>query len=198
MNESMQLRLRKLPKALAELSHSNQFLKISTFSLFALCGLLVIIVFYQATKVPVVLPIAPDGSVYMNSSKPDPKIEIERAVREYLKHRYNWTPKTVAAQVEQSRSFIQPSTLKVFDTAMQNVIRFSSERVVSQRVYPLEIEVDLKKSLAVISGDRITSIQGLRAAGDLKLELSFESGPRTTANPWGVFISKEKEFGSNQ
>lgn len=77
---------------------------------------------------------------------------------------------------------------------MQNVVRFSSERMVSQRVYPGEIQVDLKKGLATISGDRITSIQGLKAAGDLKLELSYESGPRTTLNPWGVYISKEREF----
>lgn len=194
MNESMQLRLRKLPKALAELSHSNQFLKISTFSLLALCGLLVLVLFYQATKAPVVLPIAPDGSVYMNAPKPDPKIEIERAVREYLKHRYNWTPKTVAAQVEQSRAFIQLSTLKVFDSAMQNVVRFSTERIVTQRIYPVEVEVDMKKGLVMILGDRITTIQGLKAAGDLKLELVFESGTRTEKNPWGVYFSREKEY----
>lgn len=194
MNESMQLRLRKLPKALAELSHSNQFLKISTFSLFALCGLLVLVLFYQATKAPVVLPIAPDGSVYMNAPKPDPKIEIERAVREYLKHRYNWTPKTVAAQVEQSRAFIQPTTLKVFDSSMQNVVRFSTERIVTQRIYPVNVEVDLKRGVVVLTGDRITSIQGLKAAGDLKLELGFESGPRTEKNPWGVYVSREKEY----
>lgn len=194
MNESMQLRLRKLPKALAELSHSNQFLKISTFSLFALCGLLVLVLFYQATKTPMVLPLAPDGSVYMNAPKPDPKIEIERAVREYLKHRYNWTPKTVAAQVEQSRTFIQPSTLKVFDTAMQNVVRFSAERIVTQRIYPVNIEVDMKKGIVMVLGDRITIIQGLKAAGDLKLELGFESGLRTDRNPWGLYITKEKEY----
>ena len=194
MNESMQLRLRKLPKALAELSHSNQFLKISTFSLFTLCGLLVMVLFYQATKAPVVLPLAPDGSVYMNAPKPDPKIEIERAVREYLRHRYNWTPKTVAAQVEKSRAFIQPATLKIFDSAMQNVVRFSTERIVTQRIYPVDVEVDMKKGIVMILGDRITSIQGLKAAGDLKLELGFESGPRTERNPWGIYFIKEREF----
>lgn len=194
MNESVKLKLRKLPKALAELSHSNQFLKVSTFFLFALCGLLVMVLFYQVTKAPVILPLAPDGSVYMNAPKPDPKIEIERAVREYLKHRYNWTPKTVAAQVEQSRAFIQSSTLQVFDSAMQNVVRFSTERIVTQRIYPLDIEVDMKKGLVMILGDRITIIQGLKAAGDLKLELGFESGLRTDRNPWGIYISKEKEY----
>jgi hypothetical protein len=194
MNESVKLRFRKLPKALAELSHSNQFLKVSTFSLLALIGLMSMVLFYQVTKAPIVLSIAPDGSVYKDAPKPDPKIEVERALREYLKYRYNWTPKTVASSLESARAFILPSTFKVFDSAMQSVVRFSSERLVAQRVYPWEIEVDLKKSLAVISGDRITTIQGLKAAGDLKLELSFDSGPRTPSNPWGIYISKEREF----
>jgi hypothetical protein len=194
MNESMQLKIRKLPKALGELSHSNQFLKISTFSLLVLCGLMLMILFYQTTKAPIVLSITPDGSVYKEAPKPEPKTEIERAVREYLKYRYNWTPKTVVANVEQARTFILPSTLKVFDSSMQNVVRFSSERAVAQRVYPADVEVDLKKGVAMISGDRITSIQGLKAAGDLKLELGFESGPRSERNPWGIYISKEKEF----
>lgn len=193
MNESMQLKIRKLPKALGELSHSNQFLKISTFSLLVLCGVILMILFYQTTKAPVVLSMAPDGSVYKEAVKPDPKVEIERAIREYLKHRYNWTPKTVTANVEQARVFILPSTLKVFDGSMQSVVRFSSERIVAQRVYPIDIEIDLKKGVAMIAGDRITSIQGLKAAGDLNLQLGFESGPRTERNPWGVYIQKELE-----
>ena len=193
MNESVKLQLRKLPKALAELSHSNQFLKVSTFSLLALAGLILMVLLFQVTKAPIVLSMTPDGSLYKDAPKPDPRIEVERAVREYLKLRYNWTPKTVAANLESARAFILPATLKVYDSAMQNVVRFSSDRMVAQRVYPGEVEVDLKKSLAVISGDRITTIQGLKAAGNLNLELSFESGPRTKENPWGVYITREKE-----
>jgi len=193
MKEPIKLRLRKLPLALAELSHSNQFLKISNFSLLVLTGLMLMVLLYQATKAPIVLSMASDASVYKEAPRPDPKSEVERAVREYLKLRYNWTPKTVASNLERAKAFILPPTLTVFDSAMQNVVRFSVERLVAQRVYPAEIEVDLRKGLATISGDRITTIQGLKAAGDLKLELSFESGPRNMANPWGVYIKKESE-----
>lgn len=194
MNESVKLKLRKLPKALAELSHSNQFLKMSAFSAYLICGLLVTLLFYQAIKPTAVLTLAPDGSYYQEAPKPDPKIEIERAVREYLKYRYNWTPKTVSAQVGKAGDFILSSTKRAFDGSMQNVIRFSVDKIVAQRAYPVEIRVDLKKGIAIIEGDRITSIQGLKAAGDLRLELGFESGPRTEQNPWGVYISKEKEY----
>lgn len=194
MNESIQLKFRKLPKALAELSHSNQFLKMSAFAAYLICGLMLTLLFYQAIKPTAVLTLAPDGSFYKEAQKPDPKIEIERAVREYLKYRYNWTPKTVTGQVDKAKAFILPSTRRSFDGAMQNVVRFSVEKIVAQRTYPVEIQVDLKKSTVMLTGDRITSIQGLKAAGDLRLELAFESGPRTDDNPWGVYISKEKEY----
>ena len=194
MNESIKLRLRKLPRALGELSHSNQFLKMSTFAALSICGLLVLLLFYEATKPSRVITLAPDGSSYQVATKRDPTIEIERAVREYLKYRYNWTPKTVSAQVGRAGDFILSSTKRAFNSSMQAVVRFSMDKIVAQRIYPLEIRVDLKKGIALIQGDRITSIQGLKAAGDLLLELSFESGPRTEQNPWGVYISKEKEF----
>ncbi|GIL16357.1 MAG: hypothetical protein BroJett040_01080 [Oligoflexia bacterium] len=194
MNESVKLKLRKLPKALAELSHSNQFLKMSAFSAYLICGLLVTLLFYQAIKPTAVLTLAPDASYYQEAPKPDPKVEIERALREYLKYRYNWNPKTVSAQVGKAEDFILSSTKRAFDGSMQNVIRFSVDKIVAQRAYPVEIRVDLKKGVAVIEGDRITSIQGLKAAGDLRLELGFESGPRTEQNPWGVYVSKEKEY----
>lgn len=193
MNESIQLKIRKLPKALAELSHSNQFLKMSAFAAYSICALLLVLSFYQAAKQPTVLTLAPDASLYQEAPKPDPKIEVERAVLDYLKYRYNWTPKNVGSQIEKAMAFILPSTKRVFETSMQNVIRFSTEKIVAQRTYPVDVQVDLKTGVVVLSGDRITSIQGLKAAGDLRLELTFESGPRTEQNPWGVYIVREKE-----
>ncbi len=194
MNKSVHLKIRKLPKALAELSHSNQFLKISAFSAYLICGFLITLLFYQAIKPTAILTLAPDGSFYKEVPKPDPKFEIERAVREYMKYRYNWNPKTVGNQSSKAEAFILPSTKQNFETSMQNVVRFATEKIVSQRAYPVEIQIDLKKSVVLVLGDRITTIQGLKAAGDLRLELGFESGARTEINPWGVYISKEKEF----
>lgn len=55
------------------------------------------------------------------------------------------------------------------------------------------IQIDLKNSIAQIIGSRVTAIQNLKAAGELKLQLSFESGPRTKENPWGIYIRQEKE-----
>lgn len=193
MNQSIQLKMKKLPKLLGELTHSNQFLKLSVFSAYLLCGLLITLVFFQAIRPAPVLTLAPDASLYQSSPKPKPEIEIERAVREYMKLRYNWEPKTVEAKVSEAEAFILSPTRKAYATSMVNVIRFSKEKIVAQRVYPETIKIDLKKSTAIVLGDRITSIQGLKAAGDLKLQLALEYGERTATNPWGVYIAKEIE-----
>lgn len=93
----------------------------------------------------------------------------------------------------ESEAFVLPGNRRAFQSAAANVIRFSTEKLVSQRVYAEKIDVSLEKKTALISGDRVTLIQGLKAAGNLRLELSFESGPRTRENPWGIYITKERE-----
>lgn len=194
MNESRKLNFRKLPKALAELSHWNQFMKMSVLIAYLICMVMLGIDIYQVSKPASVMTLGPDGSLYEEVAPPDPKVEIERAVREYLKYRYNWTPQSIKEQVEKAKAFILPSTLKAYNGSMANVIQFSVEKGVEQRIYPVDVEVDLKKEVVALTGDRVTSIQGLKAAGDLRLELDFESGRRTEKNPWGVYISREKEL----
>lgn len=139
------------------------------------------------------LTLAPDGSSYQLTPMPKPEVEIERAIREYLKFRYNWEPKTIANNVSKAEAFILPGTRKAYSSAMESVVRFSAEKLVVQRVYPERILIDLKKNVATIRGDRITEIQGMKAAGDLRLQLSLDFGARTVANPWGVYVAKETE-----
>lgn len=193
MNQNIQLKIKKLPRALAELSHSNQFLKMSAFCSYAVCFLLVALCIYQAARPPVVFSFAPDASIYQNAEMPKPENETKQAIKSYIERRYKWEPKTVRVQLESAKVFIDPSLAKNYDVAASNVSRFSIEKSVSQRVYANKIIVNLSKRTASVSGDRITEIQGLKATGDLKLELAFDFGPRTSLNPWGIYISKEKE-----
>lgn len=193
MNSKIKLNLQKLPQAIAELSHSNQFLKMSAFSSYVLCGLLITVLFYQAIKPIPVLTLAPDGNVYQQAPKLKAEIEIERAIREYVKLRYNWDPKTVNQKIDQADAFVAANAKKAFDQSMKNVVKFSTEKLVSQKAYPEKINIDLKTQEARVTGDRVTAIQGMKAAGDLNLKLIFESGPRTLANPWGIYIQREIE-----
>lgn len=193
MNQNIQLKFKKLPRALAELTHSNQFLKVSAFYAYGLCFLLIGVVFTLASKPPEMLTLAPDAAIYERTAEPSRESAVRRAVYEYLELRYRWEPKTVASRMSEAQAFILPMTRKTFESSTANVVRFAQEKQVEQRVYQNKVTVNLEKQTVLIKGDRITSIQGLRAAGDLKLELSFDYGPRTAKNPWGIYITKESE-----
>lgn len=192
-NKSVNLKMSSLPKVVGELMHSNQFLKI--FSIFALVLVFMVlgVVLVMASKEPMVISLGPDGKAIERTILPKAEDQIREGIKRYLEKRYHWQPDNVIEKLKESEDFITPKALKAYKGAIASVAKFSTEKIVSQKVYPEQIEIDLKKNTAFITGERVTSIQGLKAAGNLKLELTFESGPRTQANPWGLYISKERE-----
>ncbi len=193
MENKIKLQLARLPKALGELAHSNQFLKTSVLFSYCFCLMMIGFSFYQATKAPIVLTLTPEATRYEVVGLPKSEKEIIEAMRVYTDRRYKWEPKTVSQRLRETEVFIQAQSRKAYEAATANVAKFALEKGVSQRVYVNEVLVNLEKKTASITGDRVTAIQGLKAAGDLKLELSFESGPRTSENPWGIYVTKERE-----
>lgn len=191
--KTVHLQRNHLPKMLGELMHSNQFLKVFSLSALVLVFMVLGAIMVMAYKEPVVITLGPEGQALGRISIPKVEDQIREGVKQYLNNRYQWGPEDVVKKLKESEAFISPQALKAFQVAVTNVSKFSVERIVTQRVYPNRIEIDLKRSTAIITGDRITSIQGLKAAGNLKLELTFESGPRSITNPWGLYISKERE-----
>lgn len=183
----------QLPKMIGELLHSNQFLKVFSIGSLILVFMVLGLTMEIATREPLVITLGPDGKALERVAVPKAEDQIREGIKNYLDKRYEWNPETVKKKLKDSEEFITPQSLKAFQGAVVNVAKFSTEKIVSQRIYPDKIEVDLIKKTALITGDRVTSIQGLKAAGNLKLELSFESGPRTDANPWGIYIAKERE-----
>lgn len=187
------LKMPSLPKMMGELMHSNQFLKLFSLSAVVLVFMVLGVLMVMATKEPLVITLGPDGKSIERTLLPKVEDQIREGVKRYLEKRYQWEPENVIKKLKESEDFITPQAKKAFQGAVSNVAKFSVEKIVSQKIYPEKIEVDLLKSTAFITGDRVTSIQGLKAAGNLKLELTFESGPRTSTNPWGLYISKERE-----
>jgi len=183
----------QLPKMVGQLMHSNQFLKVFSISSLILVFMVLGVILVMATKEPMVITLDPDGKAIERTVLPKAEDQIREGIKRYLEKRYQWEPDNVIQKLKESEKFITPQALKAFQRAIANVAKFSTEKLVSQRIYPNNIEVNLIKNTAFITGDRVTSIQGLKAAGNLKLELTFESGPRTVDNPWGLFISKERE-----
>ncbi|MBS1963080.1 MAG: hypothetical protein JST04_12770 [Bdellovibrionales bacterium] len=194
MNEPIYFKNSNLPKLLGDLMHSNQFLKIFSAAALLLSLISMIGVLTIAGKAPTVLPLAPDGTLIERTREiPKPEVEIQAALKRYLDLRYKWDPKTVKNQIQAAQVFVSRSARSAYETDTASTVKFSTEKQVSQRVYPVEVKVDLIQSSAHITGDRITDIQGLRAVGALKLTLFYESGPRTVENPWGIYITKARE-----
>ena len=193
MNETIHLKNSNLPRMLGELMHSNQFLKFFAIVALFLTTLSMVVVLTVVNKAPTVLTLLSDGSAVEKTTLPKPEDQIDKAVRRYLELRYRWEPKTIQSKIKQSESFILPTAVKAFETSTAPIVKFATEKLVSQKMYADHVFVNLENKSASISGDRLTDIQGMRAAGPLKLTLFFENGPRTPENPWGVYISKEKE-----
>lgn len=191
--KSMNLKMPPLPKMIGELMHSNQLLKVFSLLVIALLFMALGVVLVMATKEPLVITLEPDGKALEKTVMPKAEDQIREGIKRYIEKRYQWGPENVVKKLKESEVFITPQALNAFQSAVVSVAKFSIEKIVSQKVYAEKIEIDLVKKTAFITGDRVTTIQGLKAAGNLKLELSFESGPRTQANPWGIYISKERE-----
>lgn len=189
----IKLKSTELPRKLGELMHSNQFLKLFSITSICLMGLMLIALIVMATKEPTVITLNVDGVKLERTTLPKAEDQIREGIKRYLEKRYQWEPENVIKKLKESEEFITPKALRAFQDAVSNVAKFSVDKIVSQKVYPSDIKIDFKNQTALITGDRVTSIQGLKAAGNLKLELTFESGPRTKENPWGLYISKERE-----
>lgn len=182
-----------LPKVLADLSHSNQFLKIFALASLVLSVGLLVLVLFAFSKGPVVIALSSGASVLQKAAMPLPETEVREAVRHYVERRYNWDKDSIDRNLDSAKALVSSQFVQNFVQGVSNVRKFSKEKGVSQRAYATSISVDIKRGVVSISGDRITEIQGIRAAGPLNIDLTYQGGPRTEDNPWGVYIVKETE-----
>lgn len=189
----MTLKKAVFPKMFGNLIHTNQLLKYFSIMSFTISMICLIAVLVLINKEPIILTMDINAKLIEKTEMPKADDQIKEGIRQYVERRYQWEPSTVTKKLKDSEVFISPLSLKAFQNAVMNVAKFSIDKIVSQKVYADKIDIDLKKQTALITGDRVTTIQGLKAAGNLKLELTFENGPRTVENPWGLYISKERE-----
>jgi hypothetical protein len=189
----LKFQAQSFPKMLADLSHSNQFLKVFAAGALALSILLSGLVYIGLARKPIVIALSPMANLLKAEDMPKPEDEIRQAVLAYIERRYNWTSATVDRNLDEARKFVAPKFVQNFAQGVSNVRKFSKDKGVTQRAFASSVSVDLKRGVASIGGDRITEIQGMKAAGALNLDLSFQGGDRTLDNPWGVYIVKETE-----
>ncbi len=182
-----------LPKMLSDLTYKYHVLVILSLGSLTVAALSIIATIALSLKAPTVMAFSPNAEILEKRELPKAEDEIKLAITRYINFRYKWDAKSVSENIKKAECFIESKSLTAFQNNMASVVKFSLDRDVLQRIYPTDMKVDLKSQTVFITGDRVTSIQGLKAAGNLNLALEFESGPRTQNNPWGIYITKEKE-----
>lgn len=176
-----------------DLAYQNHWLRKVTFGALLVGSLSLIGNFALLNRKPLVLMLDAQANVIRPGASISPESEGEKMARRYLEVRYVWDVANQANQLTRAKTFIAPQSLKAFDKTTADLIAFSKGKNVSQRVYPIKISVNSKDSKVEVVADRITEIQGLKAATLLRVNLHFQSGPRTNENPWGVYVIKEEE-----
>jgi hypothetical protein len=191
MNKEV-LKTTAYPKMMKEFIEENFDLKVlvTLLSMFLMMSMATTV--YLAKRGPTVIALDSAGEV----TKVDTKmtdLQVMAAIKEYIRHRYTWDEKTVTAELLKAKFFVLPSLVQSFDKAMVDVQKFVHDKKVSQRVYPKNIEIDWSNKKAVLSADRVTEFESLKAATEMHLTLQFSIDDRTVLNPWGVYIVKESE-----
>ena len=192
MTEVKHIEIKRYPKMVGEFAKENFNLKVLCAALIMIVIVVLAMLLYLVKSGPKVIALAENGQVAKVETKIT-DLQIDSAIREYLSYRYNWSEQTITGQLQKAQFFVIPSMSSAFQKAMLEVQKFVKEKKVTQRVYPKNIQIDLKGKKATILADRITEFDNLKAATELKLVLDFSVDDRSVVNPWGIFITKETE-----
>ena len=190
--ESKQIQTSKYPKIVTDLASQNHFLRMATLGQLVLTITCIIVIAFLAGRGPEVIALDGTGQVAEVTQAVNEQ-QVVTMVKEYIKHRYSWTPESIEAALKKSEVFVYPSLLDPFRKSMLEVKKFVKDRKATQRVYPQNISVDLKNKTVLVTADRINEFESLKAATILNLKFEIELDDPTVLNPWGVFISKEVE-----
>ena len=182
-----------LPQKMAKLLHQNHVLKLLTLGAYFVCLMCIIYCVSISSKGPVIVPLDIDGSRISFGDLTWTKEIVSEAVKEYLSYRYSWNPKNQAAQMTTVKRFISDGSRSAFDRVANELLQFSKDKAVSQRVYATDIKIDTEQNVATVVADRFNEIQGLKAASVLNVKLHFEHGKPSVENPWGFYVTKEEE-----
>jgi type IV secretory pathway component VirB8 len=192
MTDVKHIEIKRYPKMVGEFAKENFNLKVLSAALIMIVIVVLAMLLYLVKSGPKVIALAENGQIAKVETKIT-DLQIDSAIREYLSYRYNWSEQTNATQLQKAQFFVIPSMSSAFQKAMLEVQKFVKEKKVTQRVYPKNIQIDLKEKKATILADRITEFDNLKAATELKLVLDFSVDDRSVVNPWGIFITKETE-----
>lgn len=181
------------PIVWGDLAFQNRWLRVIVMAALAVATISTATSAVLLRRKPVIVTLDQCGSVSLPGEPAPIEVEVEKAVRRYVDLRYSWKPENQAAILNSAKDFVAPQSLKAFEKTASELVTFSKGKNVSQRVYVTSTAVDAKASRIQVAADRFTEIQGLKAATALRVTLTYQTGPRTYENPWGIYVVKEEE-----
>ncbi len=157
---------------------------------------LLVTVINLASKKPLLISKEKSGYSLLTKTKPISKdfikSEVINSITKFAKLRHNWNYKNISKQLTKSSILVSPSFKKQFIKANKPQIKTAKNKKISQRFYlSRKIKVSLETKEALITGDRILIVKGLRATQPMSFKISYQFGKRTVKNPEGVYIKAE-------
>ncbi len=192
MNKKIMLAVSSYPKMMKAFAEENLSLKFLCGALLGLLFILLLLVLYLVKQGPTVIALDNTGEIARFEAKVT-DLQIEAAIKEYVRHRYSWSDKTISEELGRAKFFVLPSLVSAFEKSMLDTQKFVREKKVTQRVHPKLVTVDIKEKKVTVLADRITEFDNLKAATEMRLVLQFTVDDRTVINPWGVYVTKESE-----
>ena len=144
---------------------------------------------------PVLIAVSSSESKVIKTQFPNEELieqEVRRIVSSYSKARHNWEWNQIESRLNEAVRYVDKDFYKTFKRATNEQVKIAMEKKISQVFYASEVTVDLDAKTATITGDRILTIDGLRAANSMKVAIGFRLNSRSSNNPEGVYITSEK------
>lgn len=182
------------PHTWGDLAFQNRWLRFGMMLCLTVTGLALCITAMSIRRKPTLVTLDQcANNVAALTSAPPIEAEVDKAARKYVELRYTWGPDSLIPHLIRTKAFVAPQSQKAFEKTIADLQTFAKGKAIAQRVYPSQVSVDAKNNSVQIVGDRFTEIQGLKAATILRVTLTYQTGPRTLENPWGIYVIKEDE-----
>jgi hypothetical protein len=181
------------PHVWGDLAFQNRWLRLGMMLSLTITALSLCMSVALLRRKPQIVALDQCANIAELADAPPIDTEVDKAARKYAALRYTWAADTQTLHLNRAKSFVASQSQKSFDKTISDLQLFSKGKNIAQRVYPSSVHVDAKTNQVQLTGDRITEIQGLKAATILRVTLIYQTGPRTLENPWGIYVVKEEE-----
>ena len=149
-----------------------------------------------ATRKPVLVAVGQGESRVLTLTPPNEELltsELRRWAKQYVETHYNWNYDSIEKAHAEAAKYVSTKFVKSFLAANSEQAKLAHEKKITERIYIAgDILVDSKALAVRVVTDRIFSIEGLRVANPMTLDIGFEYGPRTLQNPEGIYVISEK------